>query len=191
MITALQRAAQVATWLESGGTWTASPGDSHREAELRGPDDLTLALGEREHGLVNVSWQVPGALSAYVPDGIDRRHEINMSASKNAETMAKEIARRLLPDARASLAAIQAHKIVQDTVEANRTIAVHRVRAALNITPTEFDRHGNLHIGHFGGKIYGTVEVMPGDHDVVFSITVSHTLALALARAIGEAVRAS
>ncbi|MBO0849807.1 MAG: hypothetical protein J2P20_10125 [Pseudonocardia sp.] len=190
MITALQRAAQIGTRLEGGGTWTASSGDSRREAELRGPDDLTLALAEREHGLVNVSWQVPSGLSGHVPDGIDRRHEINMSSSKNAETMAKEIARRLLPDARASLAAIQAHKIVQDAVEANRTIAVDRIRAALNITPTEFDRHGNLHIGQFGGKIYGTVEVMPGDHDVIFSLTVTHTLAESIARAIGEAVRA-
>lgn len=190
MITALQRAAQVAARLEGGGRWIAAPGDSRREAELRGPDGLTLGLAEREHGLVNVSWRVPSGLSPYVPDGIGRRHEINMSVAKNAETMAKEIARRLLPDARASLAAIQSHKIVQDAVEANRTIAVHRIRAALNITPTEFDRHGNLHIGQFGGKIYGTVEVMPGDHDVVFSITVTHTLALALARAVGDAVRA-
>jgi hypothetical protein len=190
MITALERAAQVATRLEGGATWTASPGDSRREAELRESQGLTLVLVEREHGLVNVSWQVPSGLSTYVPDGIDRRHEINMSAAKDAETMAKEIARRLLPDARASLAAIQAHKIVQDTVEANRTIAVHHIRAALNITPTEFDRHGNLHIGQFGGKIYGTVEVMPGDNDVVFSITVTHALAPSMARAIGEAVRA-
>ncbi|WP_028923484.1 hypothetical protein [Pseudonocardia acaciae] len=193
MITALQRAAQIATRLEGGGTWTAASDSlgsvSPREAELRGPDGMSLALVERADGYVNVSWRVPHALDGYVPDGIERRHEINMSGSKNAEAMATEITRRLLPPARASLAAIQTHKIVQDTVAANRMIMVDRIRTALDITPTEFDRQGNLHIGQFGGDIYGTVEVTRGDHDVIFSITVTHTLALAIAGAIGKAIR--
>ena len=102
-------------------------------------DDMSLVVytdGGRDQ--LEVAWTVPSELWESRPADY-RRLSINVSFNRAVEAIAKEIARRLLPDAEKGLATVKERHAKLQSEEAEKRATLDRLGNALGVTPSTYD----------------------------------------------------
>lgn len=181
-----EQAARIAARLSDAADWSAAPGHGPDRAELRGPNNLLLHLaviGDRVH----VTWLIPE--SEHEPlAGTRARHEITMSAHRDAASMAWEVNRRLLPKIRSTLVELRARTAAEQANRERRALRINFLRAMLKPLAVRLDARGNLSIDDPASGVSGSLVIRSND-TVTIELTMPERLASRIAAAIGKAVR--
>ncbi|MGF6886715.1 hypothetical protein ABIA39_004511 [Nocardia sp. GAS34] len=170
---------------EMGQEWTAEPGyvSYTDHAILRHPDGRCLDLRSdngshrrSEHGRLIIRGSF-GGLSGF-GTAASRTHMITVAASRSPATIARDIARRLLPDYETDLAVCRTRDRAHHAAVARRDTTVeqlHRIFAHSQII-----RNNHVCFGDGSDPISGTVRVLLNG-GAEFTLTVSDARVLDLA----------
>lgn len=181
---------------EMGDGWTAEDGYHDRDALLVAPVDNVAADGVRLHLATNGQWRQAdrGKLTVRpsFPDGWVRDHlrydesipTIKVSADKAPRTIARDIARRLLPDAVTLTLALRHRAGLHDAAERARDGVVAEIAAAFGRRAKICQGRDGLdrvQLGRYGDPVSGDARVMygGGEVEVTLRLTSGHAVELA------------
>lgn len=179
-------AAEIAEYLEG---WTVPERDDSKRywGQLVGPEGETIYVH------TGSTWSKPGQvnLSATLPDGYGdvqryderRTDEINVSISRGAEVIAREITRRLLPGY------LEAHADMRERIAKRAAEKAHTAKvtsdlaAAFKGSTSEYDGPEKFRFGHVNRSYYGDVRMNYNAESCTLEI---HSLPTDLAREIAK-----